>query len=248
MSVTVDEIATAAEKKPSLSERLKDLLITLICFLPGAVLLFAVELWLMKQNAGLLSAVSAAAAGVVLNVFVYKISGVRPSWLTVVACVVMCCMAAEAGLTVRYSGYMAKYNKDHAQWYHQALDYSRAVQLGMAPEDALVYIEPKWQKEITGLLDGMAPDERKAWCYHASVAEKCQTTGACMGKFKVLINSCPKIGIKRSFIEQLRLDMTDESMDMSKSVTALSALLWNIVISKDKKRRIIKLTDSKVAS
>lgn len=248
MSVTVDEIATAAEKKPSLSERLKDLLITLICFLPGAVLLFAVELWLMKQNAGLWSTVSAAAAGVLLNASLYKISGVRPSWLTVVACVVMCCMAAEAGLAVRYSGCMAKYNKDHAQWYHQALDYSRAVQLGMAPEDALVYIEPKWQKEITGLLDGMAPDERKAWCYHASVAEKCQTTGACMGKFKVLINSCPKIGIERSFIEQLRLDMTDESLDMSKSVTALSALLWNIVISKDKKRRIVKLTDSKVAS
>ena len=248
MSIAVDETAAAAEKKPSLSERLKDLLITLICFLPGAVLLFAAELWLIKQNAGLLSTVSAAAAGVVLNVSVYKISGVRPSWLTVVACVVMCFAGTEAGLTVRYSGYMAKYNKAHARWYHQALDYSRAVQLGMAPEDALVYIEPKWQKEIAGLLEGMAPDERKAWCYHASVAEKCQTTGACMGKFKVLINSEPKIGIQRSFMEQLRLDMTDESLDMSKSVTALSALLWNIVISKDKKRRIVKLTDSKAGS
>ena len=69
-----------------------------------------------------------------------------------------------------------------------------------------------------------------------------------MGKFKVIINSYPKIGIERSFMEQLHLDMTDESLDMSKSVTALCAVIWNIVISKDKKRRIKKLTDSKATS
>ncbi len=231
-----------AEQKPSPSGRVKGWLITLICFLPGAAAVFAGELWLMKQNAGLGLALPVAAAGILLNIYLYKKAGIRPGWLTAAVCVVICCLGAAAGLVVRYSGYMADHNREYKDWYHQALDYSRAVQLGMDPEDALVYIEPKWQEEISALLDSMTPDERKAWCYHASVSEKCQTVSDCIRRFRVLINSEKNDG--GSYMEQLRMDYMDESSMMSSVVTALCGLFWNVMIKKDRKRRSIVMLGS----